>query len=516
MRIVTGTDMRLMDQWTIEERGVSADVLMENAGKNVALETWEYLKQKSDQVVILAGKGNNGGDALVAARHLYQWGAHIRVFLTCPPEDFGGSAAGNWRLVEALGIPWNILKDHNSFYPFKLALHSARLVVDGLFGTGFRGEMNEVCSKAVQAVTESRAPVLAIDVPSGLNADTGQVSAWTVRAEKTVSLAFGKLGLYVYPGKEYAGEVVISDISIPGDAIDIAAQTVHLADRKMAKSLLPAVPVEGHKYTFGHVLTAAGSRGMAGAALLASRAALRSGAGMVTTLLPESLADSFDLAFPEGLTKGLPETDAGALSKDAADALEAEAEGKSALVFGPGMRPGDDLEFLLTKAAGLRIPLILDGGGLWALSRNPSLLANRAATVVLTPHAGELGRLLNVSAAEIQNDRLKAAGEAALKFQSVVVLKGAATVTATPLGTLYVNHTGNPALATAGTGDVLAGAIGAWMAQGLQAEEAAVLGVYLHGLAGDLFGQGMGFRGILAGDLTENLFAAREHLRLGQ
>jgi NAD(P)H-hydrate epimerase len=504
-----------MDRWAIEERGMSAGVLMENAGKNVALEAWEYLKNKSDQAVILAGKGNNGGDALVAARHLYQWGLNIRLFLTCPPEDFSEPAAGNWSLVEALGIPWNILKDHNSFYPFKLSLHNAQLVIDGLFGTGFHGEMNEICAKAVQAVAESHAPVLAIDVPSGLNADTGQVSAWTIRAEKTVCLAFGKLGLYVYPGKEYAGEVVISDISIPREAIDIAAQTVHLTDHKLAKALLPPVPVDGHKYTFGHVLVAAGSRGMAGAALLASRAVLRSGAGMVTTLLPESLAGHFDMAFPEGLTKGLPETEAGALSKDAADALEAEAGGKSALVFGSGMQPGDDLEYLLTRAAGLRIPLILDGGGLWALSRNPSILAKREAPVVLTPHTGELGRLLNVDPAEIQADRLKAAGEAALKFQSVVALKGAATVTATPLGTFYINQTGNPALATAGTGDVLAGMIGAWVAQGLQAEEAAVLGVYLHGLAGDLFGKGMGFRGILAGDLTENLFMAREQLRLG-
>jgi NAD(P)H-hydrate epimerase len=514
MRIVTGTDMRLMDQWAIEERGVSADVLMENAGKNVALEAWEYLRKKSDQAVILAGKGNNGGDALVAARHLHQWGVNIRLFLTCSPEEFSGSAAGNWGLVEALGIPWNILKDHNSFYPFKLSLHNAQLVIDGMFGTGFHGEMNEICSKAAQAVTESHAPVLAIDVPSGLNADTGQVSAWTVRAEKTVTLAFGKLGLYVYPGKEYAGEVVISDISIPREAIEFAAKTIHLADHQMAKSLLPPVPVDGHKYTFGHVLVTAGSRGMTGAAFLASRAVLRSGAGMVTTLLPESLADAFDLAFPEGLTKGLPETGLGVLAKEAADALESEADGKSALVFGPGMRPGDDLEFLLSRAAGLRIPLILDGGGLWALAQNPSLLAKREVPVVLTPHAGELGRLMSVEPAEIQKDRLKAAQEAAQKFRSVVVLKGAATVVAAPAGTLYVNHTGNPALATAGSGDVLAGMIGAWVAQGLPAEEAAVLSVYLHGLAGDLFGKGMGFRGILAGDLAENLFAAREQLRL--
>jgi NAD(P)H-hydrate epimerase len=305
---------------------------------------------------------------------------------------------------------------------------------------------------------------------------------------------------------------MVSDISIPKDAVEMSGRVMYLIDHSMARTLLPAIPVEGHKYVFGHVLVIAGSRGMTGAALLASKAALRSGAGMVSTVLPHSLADAFDLAFPEGLTQGLPETREGALSKEAGDGIDAALQKKSAVVFGPGMKPGEDLEFLLERVAASSLPVVLDGGGLWALAQNPSVFAKRSAPVILTPHAGEMGRLMGVSAAEAQGDRLKIAYDAALKFQAVVVLKGAATVVADPFGALYINDTGGPALATAGSGDVLAGMIGAWIAQGLSPLDAAALSVYLHGMTADLLSGEAGPRGILAGDVAEHLPMARRYL----
>lgn len=514
MRLVTAGEMNRLDAWARDVMGIPTLLLMENAGQAVAQKALEILKDvSSPQVIVLVGKGNNGGDALVAARQLAQGGAEIKLFLLSSPAGFQGAVLENWRLGEKMGLKHHQLKDEHSFYLLKLSLNQAHLVIDGMLGTGFKGRPGETIARTIQIVNDSSCPCLAVDIPSGLDADTGKTADSCIRADYTVTFAWAKRGLVLYPGRLSAGNWEVADISLPQLGLEILEKSEHYVDAALARRLLPSLDWEGHKNSYGHVLIIAGSPGMTGAAFLASKGALRAGAGMVTTCLPRSLAGSFDLALPEALTRGVAETADGTLALEAWPEIFSQAGGKKAVVFGPGLTNREEireiLEYVLTE---LNIPLVLDADGLNVLAQEPAILKNAPVPLVLTPHPGELGRLLGISSAAVQENRVERALEAASLFKVVVVLKGAATVTATPQGEVYINSTGSPALATAGTGDVLAGTVGALLAQGLSARDAAVLGVYLHGLAGDTVAAEIGQRGVIAGDIVEALPRARKRL----
>ncbi|MDR1192884.1 MAG: NAD(P)H-hydrate epimerase, partial [Peptococcaceae bacterium] len=539
MKIVSGEEMARLESWAMNERRIPQLLLMENAGRAVAQRAWRHLSPERNQVVVIAGKGNNGGDGLVAARHLRQWGADVRLFLLCDPDEYQAAARENWGFIETAEIRWYVLGDKNSFYPLKLCLETAPVAVDAIFGSGFHGSLTGNALLAVEALNRGQARVLAVDVPTGIHAATGQKGNAAVLAAETVTFAYGKQGLYIYPGRRYAGQIMVEDISLPREAEALLTRPVEWVDAAFARGLLPAIEEDSHKGTYGHVLLAAGSRGMTGAALLAARAALRAGAGLATAALPDSLADGFDLAFAEGMTAALPEDDGGGLAAAAAAALLDYGRDKDVLVFGPGMARQANLPGILTAVlAGWRKPLVLDAGGLWALARcqQPAAEAERsgaelsaeaaergaagaqdggagpgataasersgaglerggavlpsddsgpptsdavaptgggdaplardfAGSLVLTPHPGELGPLLGLSPAEVQKDRCAAARQAAKKFGAVVILKGASTLIADGAGRLFINSSGNAALATAGSGDVLAGSVAAWLAQ---------------------------------------------------
>jgi len=507
MRLVTGTEMKKLDAWAVGEFGIPSLLLMENAGAAVARKAREILRNAADrQIVVLAGKGNNGGDALAAARHLHEMGAEVRLFLLFDPGEFSGPALDNWSLIEKLGIKWHLLNDENSNYLLKLRLNQCELVLDGIFGTGFKGAPSENITRVINAVNESTCPVLAIDIPSGLEADTGQVRGSCIRATHTVTLAWAKRGLVLFPGRTYTGEMEVAGISLPREALKLLDGEEHYVDNGYVRGLLPPREQEGHKNTFGHVLVIAGSPGMTGAAWLAGKAALRSGAGMVTVCLPSSLAGNFDAALPEAITRGVEETGEKTLDAAAWPAIERLMKNKKALVFGPGLTARPEIREILEKVVShARVPLVIDADGLNVLAHNTQVLQKAHVPVVLTPHPGEMSRLTGIATAQVQADRVGTAREAARRLNAVVVLKGAATVTATPAGNVFINSTGNPVLATAGTGDVLAGAIGGLLAQGLDAETACLCGVYIHGLAGDLTAQKTGQRGALAGDILEML-----------
>ena len=514
MKIVSGADMAKMERWVMEERRIPQLLLMENAGRAVAAAALTHLHKEKNQAVILAGKGNNGGDGLVAARHLHQWGADVRLFLLCNPEEFSGASRENWGFIESTDIRWYVLTDKNSFYPLKLCLETAAVVVDAMLGTGFHGSLQDNYLSAAEAVNKSRAVVLSVDLPSGVDADTGQASDGAVTAAETVTFAYGKLGLYIYPGRLHAGVVHVADISVPAEALALAEREAEWVDGDLAGSLLPAAPWDSHKGHFGHVLVVAGSRGMTGAALLAAQGALRGGAGLVTSALPDSLADGFDLAFAEGMTAALPEERSGRLSVSAGKEILALGEGKDVLLFGPGLARETALPTILEEVlSSWDKPAVVDAGGLWALAQNRDIAVGAAGPLVLTPHPGELALLLDCTVAEVQKDRNAAAGKAATEYGAVIVLKGASTLIADPSGKLYINSSGNPALATAGSGDVLAGSLAAWIAQGLAPCEAAVLAVYLHGRAGDLLMEAKGLRGGLAGEVAGYLPSARRELQ---
>lgn len=514
MRIVTGKQMKALDTWATEVMGLPTLLLMENAGQAVARKARTVLKDPQDKLVLfLIGKGNNGGDALVSARHLSQQGVEVKLFLLFPPETFRGATLENWHYIEKMGLKWHQLEDDNSFYLLKLSLNHCNLVIDGIFGTGFAGCPTGKIAKAIQIVNESLNPILAIDVPSGLDADTGQVGEPCIQAKYTVTLAWLKRGLVVYPGKSRVGELEVADISLPQEGLDTLDNKEYYLTEELAKQLLPLVDPEGYKNSFGHALVVAGSAGMTGAAYLASRGVLRSGAGMVTTCLPLSLRDHFDLAFPEALTIGLAETEVTSLSVDSWPLLAEQLDRKDAIVFGPGLGRGAEIPCLLAELLAQSCsPVVIDADGLFALAQEPEIIKSAQVPVILTPHPGEMARLLNVSVETVQAERAECIRAAAAQYGAIVVLKGAVTITSDPEGDLYINSTGNAALATAGTGDVLAGTIGGLLAQGIHPLAATVLGVYLHGLAGDLLAQEKGKRGILAGEVADWLPLARRTL----
>ncbi|MDX9871327.1 MAG: NAD(P)H-hydrate dehydratase [Clostridia bacterium] len=507
MRLITGSEMRKLEKWAIQEYGVPSLLLMENAGGAVVRKAEKILGELSGrQIIVLAGKGNNGGDALVAARRLAEMSAEVRLFLLFPPEAFSPDALENWHLVEKQGLKWHILNDENSFYLFKLRLNQCDLVIDGIFGTGFRGKPEQKICRVIHAVNESKPSVLAIDTPSGLEADTGRIEDCCIRADDTVTFTWIKRGLVVFPGKEYAGRLEVAGISLPREAIAELKREEYYVNFDFVRGILPPLNWQGHKNSFGHVLVIAGSAGMTGAAHFASKAAFRAGAGMVTACLPYSLAASFDAVFPEVITRGVAETDQQSIDAEAWPVIRQQLKNRQAIVFGPGLSATESVRAILEKLVEeAEAPLVIDADGLNVLALNPEILQNAKAPVILTPHPGEMARLLGISTEDVQQDRVSAAVLAAESLQAIVVLKGAATVTALPEGTAYINSTGCPALATAGTGDILAGLISGFIAQGVSPAQAAYLGVYVHGLAGDLAAAKLGMRGVMATDVLEML-----------
>lgn len=513
MKIVSAEDMRLMEQWAVQQRHLPELLLMENAGRAVAHHAWKKTSPDNRQVVVVAGLGNNGGDALAAARHLYQWGADVRLFLLGEAEALSESARQNWRFLEHGELRWYMLKDQNSFYPFKLCLETAAAAVDGVFGSGLNRPVEGVFLQVVQALNKGRAPVVAIDLPSGVDANTGHLQGEAVQASLTVALGYPKQGLFLFPGRQKAGEVVTADISLPKEAEKLLKQPAQWVNEAYACNLLPEVGLDQHKGSFGHVLAWAGSRGMMGAAWLSARGALRSGAGLVSVGVNEPLADAFNLALPEAMTVALPAMEQ-RISLDAAEVLQEALKGKSVFLLGPGLERHEAVGLIMEQLlAHQDLPAVLDAGALWALAENPELAqAPGRGPWVLTPHPGELARLLGTTSATVQMDRPEAVRHAAKTFNSTVILKGAGTIVAQPDGSIWINGSGNVALAVAGSGDVLAGSVAAWIAQGLKPLEAALLGTYMHGAAGDLLLQEIGRRGVLAGEIAETLPRIRQRL----
>ncbi len=508
MRLVTAEEMREIDQRAMREFGIPGVVLMENAGLRVVeviLERFWEGRARGRKALVLAGPGNNGGDGLVVARHLFNRGAEVKVFLTAPPDAYGGDAGVNLAAARAFGVPLEVAA--GSSPSFRAVLASTDIVVDALFGTGFRGAPAEPVAGLIREVNASGKPVVAVDLPTGLEANTGRVPGECIRARVTVTFGLPKLGLYLEPGRSFAGEVVVGDISLPPALRRPDEGSFFLIGAEMVARLLPPRLPEHHKGSYGHALVLGGFPGYTGAVVLAGSAALRSGAGLVTVGVPASLYPIVASKLTEAMARPLAEGPRGGLSPGALEELAGLLERVSAVAVGPGLgqepETGEFLRLLLQR---LRVPVVLDADALNLLARAPDLLtapelADRRRLWVLTPHPGEMGRLLGKSPEEVQRDRLEAARASAREWGAVVVLKGAATLVATPAGRTYVNPTGNPGLATGGTGDVLAGLIAGLLAQGLAPEEAACAGVYVHGLAGDRVAAARGMAGMVAGDL---------------
>jgi ADP-dependent NAD(P)H-hydrate dehydratase / NAD(P)H-hydrate epimerase len=490
MRILTAEAMREVDRRAIEELGVPGLVLMENAALGVVDALAERFPE-AESAALFCGPGNNGGDGLAIARHLAVRGYDPRVFLVFGGREPGGDAGVQLAICRRMGLALAEL-DPSSEEELVAALAAARgcdLVVDALFGTGLGRPLAGGLAALVEGLNELPLPRLAVDIPSGLHGSRADLPGPHLRAHLTVTFAAPKVAHVFPPAADAVGELVVADLGVPPRLVDEAHEAhgeLHLLVDEELAPLLPARRPDSHKGDYGHALLVAGSPGKAGAAVLAARAAVRAGAGLVTAAVPAPLLATVDLGSLESMTLALPATTSGQLAAAAVDAVREALAGKQALAVGPGL--GQEEE---TAAAIRRLvlssdaPLVLDADGLNAFAGRARELAGRS-DALLTPHPGEMGRLLGIATAEVQADRPAAARRAAAETGAVVVLKGHLSLVAAPSGEVWVNPTGNPGMASGGSGDVLTGLLAALLAQGLDPLSAARLGVYLHGLAGDL------------------------------
>lgn len=514
MKLLTAAQMRECDRRAIEEIGLPGALLMENAGRAAAAVLQRhYGDLYPGPVLVLAGKGNNGGDGYVVARTLQAAGWRVRTVVLSAADAIAGDAALHLHALQRCGGEVEFVASEPELDLWLAATQGGRLIVDGVLGTGLTNAVKGLYARAIDWINANTIPVLALDIPSGVDAGTGQIHGCAVQASVTVSFASAKLGQVLYPGAACCGRLEVVDIGLP-PATPLPANERHtLVDAKVAAGLLPERAVTGHKGSFGHLLVVGGCRGKSGALALCAAGGLRSGAGLVTAASPASLQPVLAQQLLEVMTAPLAEVD-GNLSLQALPTLQRLWQDKAALALGPGLGEHEEARALARRlVADCPLPLVLDADGLNALGPEPELLLQRAGRgTLLTPHPGEMARLCGLTIAEVEADRIAIARSFALRFQVVLVLKGARSVIATPQGEIFVNGSGNCGLASGGTGDVLTGLIGGLLAQGVAAAEAAVLGVYLHGLAAERLSRQQGVAGLTASELARELAAARHEL----
>lgn len=522
MKIVTAEQMRQIDR-EAAAKGMPTEFLMANAGKAVAEAIRDrYGDVAGREVLVLVGPGNNGGDGLVAANHLHDWGAKVSLYL------WGRKVEGdvNFQATQQRGIPCAWADQDPGFARLREMAARAHIVIDALLGTGKARPIAGTLKGLLEAFAQSKAPdafVVAVDLPTGLDADTGGVDAATPVADLTVTLGYPKPGLFLLPGAAYVGRLVVADIGLPPEPE--GASPLEMITPQMVKQHLPPRPAVSHKGTFGKVMVVAGSVNYVGAPVLACVGAGRVGTGLVTLACANEIYPILAGKLIETTFLPLPDTPPGLLRGEAVDVLARAMPDYDVVLVGPGIgqhpATASFVEQLLRwvriertgKFAG--ISWMIDADGLNALPRIrrwPEVVPPKA---VLTPHPAEMARLLGASVEEVQSDRLGVARRTAAEWKRVVVLKGANTIVAAPDGQTFVNPSANPALATAGTGDVLAGAIAGFLAQGLDLKWAAVVGVFIHGLAGEIVRDEVGEAGALAGDLLDALPEAINRVKQG-
>jgi NAD(P)H-hydrate epimerase len=497
MKIMNAIQMRNLDRRAIEEAGIPGVVLMENAGRAVYEEIEKRFAPLHDRLFsIFCGTGNNGGDGYVLARHLKLAGADVRVQLSGDPARLKGDAAVHYNIMLNCGI----IPDEN--------IKADGILIDALLGTGAKGAPSEDYTRQIRRMNETHHPIISIDIPSGVDTDTGEVPGEAIRAAVTVSFAFPKPGLLLQPGSDCAGEIIIRDIGFDWESLEPQSDMEWIR-RDELMSLLPARPKEAHKGNYGHLLIIGGSQGMSGAPSLTAMAALRSGVGLVTVASPESAQPIIASRLWEAMTIAASEKD-GAFYLESAEQILPFAQKCDAVCLGPGIsRLPEAVRFAQLMIREISLPLVIDADALYALSLEPDILNGKMTPVVLTPHPGEAAMLLGVETRSIQQNRVDSARKLAAKYHAVVVLKGAGSLI-TFQNRIAVNTTGNPGMAAGGSGDVLTGIIGALLARKMTCWDAARLGVFLHGLAGDAAKQNIGEEALIAGDIIQALPSAHQ------
>ncbi len=518
MRIVTAREMAAFDRRAAREWKVPTLLLMEHAGVGVAECVRREARPSPDAaLLVLAGKGNNGGDALCAARHLTLAGLHVQVLLLAARADLKDDPRLMLSLAERCGVPVLECPDAERWAEMRELVDQADLIVDGILGTGLGKPIGGFLADVVEAVNESQAPVFSIDIPSGLSGDHAGVPGPAIEATLTVALGLPKVSLVLPPAEALAGEVRVVGLGVPIEALLEGPSALDLLDDDRVRALIPVRAPDSHKGDFGHVLAVVGSRGKPGAGALVCAAALRAGAGLVTAAVPASAHPVIAGFTPEVMVEPLAETPSGAVAWGAIDRVRRLLEGKDLVVAGPGLgTEPDTVQILQALVAETRVPLVLDADGLNAFAGRAEKLDGRGRVLLLTPHPGEMARLMGITSDAVQEDRLKAARELAAARSCHVILKGYRTLIAAADGHVDVNPTGNPGLATAGSGDVLSGLLAGFLAQGLEPADAARCAVYLHGRAADLAVAERGEIPLVASDVIDYFPRALRSLIAGE
>lgn len=507
MYVVSPEQMKTLEKKAVERFKIPVILLMENAAAAVAALCLKRLKKAGQNTaVVLAGKGNNGGDGFAVARFLHNKGIEVEIVLIADSKEIKGDALTNLEIARSMGIGIDTIEKAIE----KISVNY--LVIDAMIGTGLNAEIKEPLKGVIQAVNQLSDYCISIDIPSGVNGKTGKIMGTAVYADETVTLGLPKTGILLYPGAECTGKLHIADISIPQD-IKVEGMPMYCLTKEEAASLLPLRPQRSNKGTFGRLFVVAGSRNMAGAAVLACKSGYRAGAGVVYACAPKKIEKILQTLLPEAVEIPLEEED-GKVCSYTFDDFEGELKKAKAVVMGCGLGQSAEVnEFAEKMLVNCTAPIVLDADGLNAVASNMNLFKMIKNTPVVTPHPGEMSRLTGKSIKEILDNPIDTALEFAQKYKAVTVLKDARTVIASPEGRVFINLTGNSAMAKGGSGDVLSGVIGAFLSQGLEAFHAAVLGVYVHGFAGDIGAKKKGEYGLLASELADYIPIALKKLQ---
>ena len=507
MRAVTAEEMAEMDRTAIEVLGIPGVVLMENAGRGASEVMWTYFPDLEEKrVAVLAGGGNNGGDGFVIARHLWQKRVAVTVYLLKKRESYRGDAKVNLEIIEKLGLQVEEYTENKSLTGLKRKLARTDILVDAILGTGLNAPVRGFYREIIELVNRLERPVLAVDLPSGLSATSGVPLGACIKASVTATFGLPKVGQLVTPGCVYVGHLEVVDIDLPRSVIEAAEPPRIWLDESDLAPLLRARSLASHKGSFGHVLVVGGSVGKTGAGAMAGLGAARAGAGLVTLAVPTSLHGLMEVKLTEIMTEPLTETTYQTVGTAALPRLRALLKGKQALALGPGLSVDEaTVEVVLNLVEHCPCPIVLDADGINALVDHLDVLKKAGAPLILTPHPGEMGRLVRCSAEEVQNQRLSLVQSFSEQYGVTLVLKGARTLIGGAQGRLAINSSGNPGLASGGTGDVLTGLIAGFLAQGLSPFDAACVGVYCHGKAADRLAGRWGDWGMLATDLLPEI-----------
>ncbi len=512
MHLVTANQMQHIDKQTIESFGIPGFTLMENAGRGaVDFLTQKYSDLETKKVAVLAGRGNNGGDGFVIARYLLEKKIDVMVFLLSSKSKVTGDAKINLDLFQKLCNISNKdriveVPDQESFEEQKKHICHHDIFVDAIFGTGLNSDVQGFYKETIELINASPCPVLSIDIPSGLDSDTGQPLGIAVKADATATFAFAKVGHVLYPGNTYTSELKIIDIGIPRHISDQENIQLSLIENKDIAAKFSPRKFDAHKGSFGHLLVIAGSTGKTGAAALCSNSAMRCGTGLVTLGVAKSLNKQIEPMVIEPMTHPLPEKHKGYLSDNCFEDITNLMADKKALALGPGLGTQKGTKKLVKKLIeNSPIPMIIDADAINCIADDPSILNKKQAPAILTPHPGEMARLCKKTTAQVQANRINIASDFATKYDVCVILKGAQSIISLPNGQAFICPTGNPGMASGGMGDVLTGMIAGFCAQGFSMEDASCAGVYLHGLCADVLSNEIGNFGFIAADLIQIL-----------